>query len=549
MANTHAYTVSLNVSSSTQTKQAVSMLQDAGENLNKMYLDLASQIEDSTALEREYNKIIQNRVSEKDKEINKLIAEQRIIRNNAELSEDERKSKLDALNTDIKKIDYQKAYIKAVANETKLKVKLAKDRKTAGKENKEALKTIKNENVELEKQNKLLQKIKNSFEGIKTVAGNVKKIAGTAIKGGAGILAAGAGALSAIGSTVSGQVEKERALKSLKGGVDESVADAIYIKTGADYSTIVNAINSLSDRYKDVDELTQMATLEIQNPGLSNLIAASANMNVSASNLAGVLGQIKAQTGLMDISQAVQASSLNRSVTRGRISQSDYLLAYGALQGAGLDDERINRIINAVARKEGDFIENFNNTDISKYVRGQLRNKVINSDLALTRLERTGAPEKTAAEESAERMRELSIKKDALLIKMIPIFERVIETLDDLVSKNEKFLSDIIEGLLVLFNKTMPAVLTILSYIQKVLGWLADKFDLGEKATGGLVSAPSICGEAGPELVLPLNNKGRSQNIIYNTAQTFNIAGNQNSGLGLSQVVSNNRFIRRTSTI
>jgi SLT domain-containing protein len=68
-------------------------------------------------------------------------------------------------------------------------------------------------------------------------------------------------------------------------------------------------------------------------------------------------------------------------------------------------------------------------------------------------------------------------------------------------------------------------------------------------AQGGLVTAPSICGEAGPELVIPLDNSraGRASQIInnYNTTQSFNMQSNQSTPLAFSQAIGQNRFIKR----
>ena len=73
----------------------------------------------------------------------------------------------------------------------------------------------------------------------------------------------------------------------------------------------------------------------------------------------------------------------------------------------------------------------------------------------------------------------------------------------------------------------------------------------GKKAQGGIVTAPSLVGEAGPELVLPLDysRAGRTSQIIqnFNTNQSFNMASNQQTPLAFSQAVGNNRFVKRVN--
>ena len=73
---------------------------------------------------------------------------------------------------------------------------------------------------------------------------------------------------------------------------------------------------------------------------------------------------------------------------------------------------------------------------------------------------------------------------------------------------------------------------------------------LGLNAQGGIVNSPSLCGEAGPELVLPLDNSrsGRASQIInnFNTNQNFNMTNNQTTPLAFAQAVGMNKFVRRS---
>ena len=69
----------------------------------------------------------------------------------------------------------------------------------------------------------------------------------------------------------------------------------------------------------------------------------------------------------------------------------------------------------------------------------------------------------------------------------------------------------------------------------------------GRRAQGGIITAPSLVGEAGPELVLPLDysRAGRTNQIIqnFNTSQSFNMASNQQTPLAFSQAVGHTRKI------
>ena len=69
-------------------------------------------------------------------------------------------------------------------------------------------------------------------------------------------------------------------------------------------------------------------------------------------------------------------------------------------------------------------------------------------------------------------------------------------------------------------------------------------------AQGGIVNTPTIAGEAGPELILPLDNSrsGRASQIInnFNTNQNFNMTNNQTTPLAFAQAVGMNKFVRRS---
>ena len=72
----------------------------------------------------------------------------------------------------------------------------------------------------------------------------------------------------------------------------------------------------------------------------------------------------------------------------------------------------------------------------------------------------------------------------------------------------------------------------------------------GAAAQGGIVNTPTIAGEAGPELILPLDNSrsGRASQIInnFNTNQNFNMTNNQTTPLAFAQAVGMNKFVRRS---
>ena len=102
------------------------------------------------------------------------------------------------------------------------------------------------------------------------------------------------------------------------------------------------------------------------------------------------------------------------------------------------------------------------------------------------------------------------------------------------------------------FKKAVDKIVDVASWSLKDL--FKDKgagVSGGARAQGGIITAPSLVGEAGPELVLPLDysRAGRTSQIIqnFNTNQSFNMASNQQTPLAFSQAVGNNRFVKRVN--
>ena len=416
------------------------------------------------------------------------------------------------------------------------------------------------------------------------------------------------------------------------------------------------------------------------------LLSGSAETGGNISKLKNHIDQIKKQTGSQDLTQALEASTKSRAVTKGRVSQSEYIQAYAALEAQGLDEETINRVIRKVSEQKGNFIENLNKTNLSRYGKdAQERIRLGKANLGLEKLN-DDAVEKTSAEKIQEKMRELSLKKDELLVKLLPIAEKLIsaikpaifDKLINVVVKLADAITPALENLLTILEPLIDAVMPVIdellapllkwySDVQKklienvlkpVLEWLKttgfpalieifkaiphlpqilldgikwwwekikdfpsaigtkiseaweslkawiddtwssvkkwadelwqsikDKFtefkntiinlpsEIGNKianflspfsseddavkpvitgaaAQGGIVNSPTIAGEAGPELILPLDNSrsGRASQIInnFNTNQNFNMTNNQTTPLAFAQAVGMNKFVRRS---
>lgn len=619
----HVYSIDLDIKSTEASKQAFKELQNAFESsnnnmdaLNNSYMWLERHTKDTVELEKQYNKIIKAQLDARDEEIEKLKAKKVSVAANAKLTQQERLEELQILDGSIKHLENEKQHIKAKKEELKLRLKeshlLEKTEKIFKRQFNEESKKYKlaksvvvlQEKLVglLSKESKLRKAITKTMVGMAKLAFNIAKFTA------GGALALGGALAGAAAGTADSLVEKEQAMASLKSGIDPAVVDAVYIKTGKDYESIVAAINSLSDVTKDNGALIQGAVLELGNPGVGKLLLSTSNIgHNNADKLSQAISQIKKQTGVQDLSTALEAATKSWSVSTKKVSQVDYLQAYAALQQRGFDEEQIEEIIKDTSLKNGSFIENLNKADLRKYTDDeQMKIRLANAPLELQNLglERSSVadnmlrllnkPQTSQAQSTAEKLRELELKKNELLVQFLPVVEAVVDGLKKALDSNMvkkiadglvKFLTEVIPGLVDLIPRFIDAIEKIAAGASSTTQLINKNVDAmignwsrtpeevaksnpfykealealkarnnasgGQKAQGGIVTAPALVGEAGPELVLPLDysRAGRTNQIIqnFNTTQSFNMASNQQTPLAFSQAVGNNRFVKRVN--
>ena len=664
-------------------------------DLNASFDKLLQSTKNVNELESQYGEVIDDNISKINDEIDTLEAKKVAITANTELTEKQKYAAIKILETQIKQKKQDVELLKI--ERAKAKARAAEKKFLGNKFNTESkLVKLHQKAVELQaKMNNLLAKESKLKSAALRVAKVGKKVGSAGLKAGKvalkglGMAGMAVGALGGAAIAAAGdRVEKEKALKSLKSGIDPTIADRVYTQTGADYTTIVSAINALSKITKDNGQLIQGAVLEIQNPGIGKmLLSESTETGSNISKLKNHIDQIKKQTGSQDLTAALEASTKSRAVTKGRVSQSEYIQAYAALEAQGLDEETINRVIRKVSNQKGNFIENLNKTNLSRYGKdAQERIRLGKANLGLEKLNDDVVVEKTSAEKIQEKMRELNLKKDELLVKLLPIAEKLLSAIkpaifDKLIAVVVKLANAItpaLENLLTVLEPLIDAVMPVIdellapllkwysgfqkklieNVLKPVLEWLKttgvpaliqvfqaiphlpqmlfdgikwwwekiknfpsaigttvseaweslkswaiekwnaikkwvddkwnlikDKFtefkntiinlpsEIGNKivnflrpfssdddtvkpiivgaaAQGGIVNSPTIAGEAGPELILPLDNSrsGRASQIInnFNTNQNFNMTNNQTTPLAFAQAVGMNKFVRRS---
>ena len=457
-------------------------------DLNVSFDTLLQSTKDLNVLEQQYGKVIDNNVDKLKSEIDALEAKKVNIAANTDLTEAQRDAAIKILETQIKQKKQETELLKI--EKAKAKARIAEKKFLGNKFSAESkLVKLHQKAVELQtKMNNLLQRESKLKSAALKVAKVGKKVGSVGLKAGKvalkglGMAGMAVGALGGAAIAATGdRVEKEKALKSLKSGIDPTIADRVYTQTGADYTTIVSAINALSKVTKDSGQLIQGAVLEIQNPGIGKmLLSTSMSGTGNLGNLKNHIDQIKKQTGSQDLTQALEASTKSRAVTKGRVSQTEYIQAYAALEAQGLDEETISRIINKVSNQKGDFIENLNKTNLSRYGKdAQERVRLSKANLGLEKLNDKEV-EKTSAEKIQEKMRELSLKKDELLVKLLPIAEKLISAIkpaifDKLIAVVVKLADAItpaLENLLTILEPLIDAIMPVIDdLLTPLLKW------------------------------------------------------------------------------
>ena len=489
----HVYSIDLDVKSTAASRQAFKDLQTAFDNgkkstkeLNLAYIRMASAMKDTSVLDAQYNKVIQDRIKDRETELDKLKAQQIKIMNNTKMSEHLRQNLLE--NNRINQLKIQQE-IDRLNKSNLVQLKLEREKAKAAKE---AAERLREEEIRRNKLSTYIKadlaalrdKIKSQLKFIamlkttegrynaikKTLAGMVKLSGKLAAGMAGGALAIGGALTGAAAGAADSMVEKEKAMASLKSGIDPSVVDDVYIKTGGDYEAIVAAINSLSDVTKDNASLVQGAVLELANPGVGKLLLSTSKMKSgNANELTKAISQIKKQTGIQDMSEALEAATKSWSVSTQKVTQVDYLQAYAALQQRGFDGEQIEKIISDISSKNGSFIKNLNKADLRKYTNDeQMKIRLANAPLELQKLALNGEePTKSNWQSTAERMRAIELKKTALLEKLLPVVEKVIDGISNALDNIP--IQDIADGLVSLFTTVLPLMKPVFELLQTLL--------------------------------------------------------------------------------
>lgn len=619
------YSIGLDIDTSDKTKKNIAALKDAFadaekslDDIEKLYQDGIKGQEDFSKEAKAYNELLSKRMAILEKENDLIIASEteqgKAARNRLkELKAIQEQRKLDKNETaELKRLqkavldvdDEQLEIIKKRNAEDRKATKIAQLRLKQEQNQIKAQKTLKQlVKDDLAAMDKRIKKQLEFIKALKTTEGRynaIKKAAGYVGKG----LKVGVGAAVGIaGGLVAGAVasadniaQQEREAHRIKAPLNDDekleLLKTVQYKTGADYGSIVNAINRVHSAIhtSNKDELLEAATNEVRFPGMASL-ALTQDANAGAKDIAVLSARLKQIQGVTGAS-ADQLGSIMNSVSnlkdyayRAGASQSDLIALYSALQGTGAYDsdadieKAMRRFLTQRGLNRANFYDKMQAFDWSSTVRGQEnKNQALHAmqSLDFGRLKTAANTTETntklsASEQVAENTRRLAAEKDKILLKVLDIvgkyltpdrIEKFFNGMDkvfqlaenNLVSEIDKFY-DAEADFFKKAEKVLPYVspaFGLPKLVEKIGEWV-DSNKLGDeagnvtqagKAQGGIAIAPTIVGERGAEAIIPLDYArfGRAGNVMQNISQTFNMSGTQTTALSLGQAVRQRSF-------
>lgn len=455
----------------------------------------------------------------------------------------------------------------------------SKAQKTQGKQQKTLLQLIKEDLKPLKEkialQKEFIQSLKTTegrYAALKRVAKGAMSVGGAALKG-AGVVAGGLMAVGGMAVASANKfVDREREADRLKvSGSREDKVNLIgdlYAKTGADDTSIVDAINRVHTVLGNIsrEEIIEAATAEIRMPGAAALFRQQNTGPVSAKDFTAYFNRLRGIQGATGATREQITSSSDyianlRQSSFTNASETDLQSLYLALQNSGAfdTDEELQRAFTSFVRKQKDSgvdvftlakqwqdNGNWTRTAEGNTNKTQAANAIKNLDFAkmgaLSNVVDYQAPQETASEKTARQMRQLETLKDKLLIQVLESIQETLkeEELKALISGALDLIKLLVKFLVPVIREIMPYINKLIRFIIERIGALAEYtaaikeqnkkqaerqaeaaqnkstaatiayrggLDHAMKlANGGITSLPSICGEAGfPEAVIPLD--------------------------------------------
>lgn len=440
--------------------------------------------------------------------------------------------------------------------------------------------------------------VKKAAKGAFTVGKTAVKGVGVA----AGAVLAGVGAVLSSADNLVDRENAVRRIKAGETMEDRSeLFKQTFLEAGGSNEEIVEALNrvySIMPKEKDLDKLKQAAAVEIKFPGVTEQLRQQNNGKAITVNDYIAYGNrqraMQKYTGA-SVEQIESASSYIANLPQRYFKNAateDVKAVYLALQNSGAFTEEselrttferfmryqseTNRNIFTVAQewqekgRDGGWASGVwragDKTQVGNVI-NSIDFKQMGTESRIIDL----SNRETAAESSAKTARRVSLMKDEILLSLLEAVEPLMPVLGDLFKRVMKLIQsetfqNLIKSITDIIERVLKAVIQLVDLMEPVANALGGGLvkgvrNFGEflhsglnklfgdpdegvsgqaRANGGLTMFPSVFGEAGAEMAVPLSPEraGRGMQLTQELVQHFHMSGNETTTASLAAALS-----------
>ena len=431
---------------------------------------------------------------------------------------------------------------------------------------------------------------------------SVGKTAVTGVGVAAGAVLAGVGAVLSSADNLVDRESAARRIKAGETMEDRSeLLKQTFLEAGGSNEEIVEALNrvySMMPKEKDLDKLKQAAAVEIKFPGVTEQLrqqnngkAITVNDYIAYGNRQRAMQKYTGASAEQIESASSYIANLPQRYFKNAATE-DAKAVYLALQNSGAFTEEselrttferfmryqseTNRTIFTVAQewqaegraggwasgvwRAGDKTQVGNVINSIDFKQMGTESRIID----LTTRE-------TAAESSAKTARRVSLMKDEILLSILEAVEPLMPSLGDLFKRIMKLIQSetfqkLINSIVEIIERVLKRVIQLIDLMEPVAQALGGGLVKGvrefgnflhsglnklfgdpdegvsgqARANGGLAMFPSVFGEAGAEMAVPLSPEraGRGMQLTQELVQHFHMSGNETTTASLAAALS-----------
>ena len=440
--------------------------------------------------------------------------------------------------------------------------------------------------------------VKKVAKGAFSVGKTAVKGAGVA----AGAVLAGVGAVLSSADNLVDRENAVRRIKAGETMEDRSeLLKQTFLEAGGSNEEVVEALNrvySVMPKEKDLNKLKQAAAVEIKFPGVTEQLrqqnngrAITVNDYIAYGNRQRAMQKYTGASAEQIESASSYVANLPQRYFKNAATE-DVKAVYLALQNSGAFTEEselrttferfmryqseTNRNIFTVAQewqekgRDGGWASGVwragDKTQVGNVI-NSIDFKQMGAESRIIDL----TTHETAAESSAKTARRVSLMKDEILLSILTAVEPLMPVLGDLFKRVMKLIQsetfqNLIKSVTEIIERVLKAVIQLIDLMEPVAialggGLVKGVRDFGEfihsgldalfgdpdkgvsgqsRANGGLAMFPSVFGESGAEMAVPLSPEraGRGMQLTQELVQHFHMSGNETTTASLAAALS-----------